>query len=50
MSVGFFDVRAISIALFTAMVVVPAPPLTPKNDSTVLERVPSFGLARSAAL
>src|SRR5688572_14777790 len=50
MSVGFFDVRAISIALFTAMVVVPAPPLTPKNDNTQLARVPSFPLDRSAAL
>ena len=48
MSVGFFDVRAISIALFTAIVVVPAPPLTPKNDNTQLARVPSFGLDRSA--
>src|SRR5688572_8135457 len=48
MSVGFFDVRAISIALFTAMVVVPAPPLTPKNDRTVLVRVPSFDFDRSA--
>src|SRR5215213_3527527 len=49
MSVGFFEMRAISMAVFTAMVVVPAPPLTPKNDSTHPLRLPSLGFDRSAA-
>src|SRR5262245_63091677 len=50
MSVGFFDRRAISMAQFTATVVVPAPPLTPKKENTQLDREPSFGFDRSAAL
>src|SRR2546427_1033277 len=38
MSVGRFDSRAISIALFTANVVVPTPPLAPKNAIVRLVR------------
>ena len=38
MSVGRFDRRAMSIAVFTANVVVPAPPLAPKNESVTPER------------
>ena len=37
------------IALFSAMVGVPAPPLTPKTVRLQLLRVPSFGFDRSAA-
>jgi hypothetical protein len=46
-SVGFLDTRAISIAVFTASVVVPAPPFVPKNDRTDVERSLSFGRLRS---
>ncbi len=40
--VGRFDSRAMSMAVLTASVVVPAPPFAPKNDSVTPDRALSF--------
>ena len=42
MSVGRFERRAMSMAVLTASVVVPAPPLAPKNESVTPERALSL--------